>query len=75
VLVLHKIFDDAFRNTFRNKGWFGWACRSRAFWAVLSIGYAPRNDLSRNKKEPLVFTQSYPDGIGAASSGKNSALY
>jgi hypothetical protein len=71
VSVLHKIFDDGFRN----KGRFGLACPSRPFLACNfnSLRIAKRF-IAQLKRNPDVYS-IVPDRIGAASSGKNSALY
>jgi hypothetical protein len=71
VSVLHKIFDDGFRN----KGLVRFGLPVAAFLGCNfnSLRIAKRS-IAQLKRNPGVYL-IVPDRIGAASSGKNSALY
>jgi len=69
VSVLHKIFDDEFRN----EGWFGSAVAAFLGCNFNSLRIAKRF-IAQLKKKPGVYSIG-TGHIGAASSSKNSALY
>jgi hypothetical protein len=71
VSVLHKIFDDGFRNPRLVR--FGLPVAAFLGCNFNSLRIAKRF-IAQLKKKPGVYS-IVPDRIGAASSGKNSALY